>query len=314
MKYLKRILTLVIFISFLSSLNAQKWAAPDANWKYNYFVYTVQGYINAYIDGDTIIEGKTALILQEDLSGHNNIQNNGFQNAFFKREYIYEDDGLVSIWNEDKWDTLYNYNAEIGDSWTPPKQHYDWDEDNCLYESYITLTVTEKGTMEIGGESLEFLAVTLKNNPENELYEFEFQDTIVERIGFLKSYYKVFSHCDDIESDTRGEGFLRCYSDEDVDYINSNYDKDCDFITTVGISKNDIDLNITLAPNPAQNEFEVIGDIHPKATFKVISLIGRTWEVERVDNKIDISFLPSGTYHLRIESDNQVSHHRFIKL
>ncbi len=114
--------------------------------------------------------------------------------------------GVVYLTMDDPftYDTLYNFNAEIGDSWTLEAEHT------------TEFTVTAKGVLNINNQDLEFSAVDLNIDVNGNLYEQH--DTIVEKLGFLHRYFLPY---DIIKSYVDGNegGATKCYYDSQLGYV-----------------------------------------------------------------------------------------------
>lgn len=151
-------------------------------------------------------------------------------------------EGVVFLYMEDPYiqdpyihDTLYNFNADIGDSWT-----FEGEFDTKL-------TVTGKGTIEMNGQELKYSAVDLTTELTNII--FEEHDTIVERIGFLHRYFLPYDVIR--EGLDRNEGGpTRCYYDDVLDYVPFSSYSSCGRLESLGsstLSLDFLDLEVGLA-------------------------------------------------------------------
>ncbi|MCB9285395.1 MAG: T9SS type A sorting domain-containing protein [Lewinellaceae bacterium] len=129
-----------------------------------------------------------------------------------------------------------------------------------------------------------------------------------------------------------GGGFIDIGGDGDLDLINSGYKKgvqyynyigkDCDCIE--GLKEQDVDANITLSPNPAQDMLQLTIDSEiplKNTSLEIFDPMGNkvytdnlaTW-TGATSKTIDISQLPPGFYFLKIDLGEEVWAQKFVKM
>ena len=292
---MRLIYTGIILLSTFS-IHAQQWCDAGANWKYSYFNLAFEGYTEINYTGDTTINGISARKLEKQLHGYDFVTSQ-YIDFDLGAEYTHEDNGLVLLWFNNDWDTLYNFNAELGDSWRMAKQPM---LNAC--DSNSILTVTATGTKSINSTTLKYLVVDFS-------FPFGFSDTIVEKIGFISSYMFPYDFCDGALDGHEG-GAFRCYHDNNFTTYKPHFMGECDYI--LGIENPSLHIVNRLAPNPASKKIQITGDLAPNAVLKIKSVNGKEWSVLKYQNTIDISGLSNGIYILSISQHNMITHHRFM--
>lgn len=286
--------SLFLFISLFGS--TQNWCAPGANWKYNFFsAFYGEGYTEINYSGDTTINGQ----LSQVLTKHHHIYNfmtDQYESNFLGKDYTFESNEVVYIWFENNWDTLYNFNALIGDSWSKAKMP---SFTNC--DSNSVLTVTATGVKTINSIPLKYVVVADLTSP------FFFTDTIVEKIGFLGSYMIPTDNC---VIDGNEGGPFRCYSDNNFTTFKPYFEGTCDHI--LGTEEIIPQSNFQLITDNEANQLKIIGELKTESELTIINSSGQQWKVESEQGLIDISTISQGIYFLRILQEGRVYSERFI--
>lgn len=293
---MKTLLTITLLL-LASSCFSQTWCDAGANWKYSFFrAFYAEGYTEISYTGDTTLNGQTAQILKKRRNVYKYLseQHDSYD---IGEDYTYEDNGVVYILFENNWDTLYNFNASIGDSWRLPKQPLI---NAC--DSNSTLTVTATGTKIINSVPLKYLVVDFS-------FPFSTTDTIVEKIGFIGDYMLPYDYCNGAWDQNEG-GVFRCYKDFTFSTYKPHYSGECNDVLSV--TENILVNSIKIGPNPVSDQLEIIGEIAPNSEFRVVDALGKKWEVTVHKNTLNVRDLPSGIYHLSIIQNAGMSHHKFI--
>ena len=152
---------------------------------------------------------------------------------------------------------------------------------------------------------LKFLAVNLHYNDDN--YPNDYQDTIIERLGFKASYYiasdRIYAGLDANEG-----GGLRCYSDNNFNTYKPYYTHPCDYIA-VGIEEIKKEMSIDIYPNPANNVIH-IETKESKLTYIIYSIDSRLIKEGKIEAKqINCEELSNGVYILTIKEENNILRH-----
>ena len=215
------------------------------------------------------------------------------------REYIYEEDNVVYWWNKDlqEFTTLYNLDAEVGDTW----------EIKVGMES-LTMHVDGVEQYYYDGSLFKMLRVS----DDEDL----FSGIIVFGIGHLTSFFPE-------RLMTRGKGYrvegMRCYwrngelffkyGEEDCDEV---YEEWHNGIEEDGPSTGSGTLSIY--PNPTHNvlfvETRLIASLPTQ--YRITNLMGQTLmsgQITAETQQIDVSILPNGMFFVVIDNMAQ----KFIK-
>ncbi len=283
------------------------FGTPDTEWIYN--VDRQTGFTRVFYDSDTVI---------------NNTQFNKFlTNRTFVSSYtldtihdsgpdlfLHIDEGLVFFkFGENSIDTLYNFNAALGDSWTIINER-----SNIASNDTFLISVVDTFTSLIDNKSLFGMSYMINENPF-------FIDTIYDQIGPLKSFIVLYESFLGLGHNNIG-GFLRCFSNDALGQVDIPlpdfaiesllFDLDCSPQLT-SVSDNLSPSNaVSIYPNPANDELHVSAS-HLIYTYSLLDISGRTLlrEANISGNvlRIDISELDSGVYLLNL--DNRI--YRFVK-
>jgi hypothetical protein len=110
--------SLTILLSF--GVNAQI-SKPEKGtiWVYDYSNVSACGPIKAVYDRDTVLAGKSAMVFNETFYNRctNPNDNKPIDTLNWGSNIIAIEDSLVWYWNNEEWDTLYNFGAEVGEGW-----------------------------------------------------------------------------------------------------------------------------------------------------------------------------------------------------
>jgi hypothetical protein len=299
---MKTILLSLILI-FSITLQAQTWSPSGATWHYSFMnaFYTI-GYIKISYTGDTIIGNQSVKIMEK--FGHTyNYWNNQFYSGVFDYEYTFEDAGIVYVWFDNNWDTLYNFNASIGDKWSYAKQP---NFPSCDGNSY--LTVLDTGTTIINNKSLKFLVLQFHHDS---ILFFQPVDTLIEIIGFKNSYMFPYDYCD-AAFDVNEGGGLRCYSDDNFPLYNPYYPYNCDFI--VGFDEETTKDLFVIYPNPVTSVLNIKGLSDPgNYSYNIYSMKGRLVQSGKLNERTEVTELSSGIYFLKLFDNFNSAYLKFIK-
>jgi hypothetical protein len=164
-------------------------------------------------------------------------------------------------------------------------------------DSTSNITVLDTGTININSIPLKFLKVNLHFN--NEKLPNDHQDTIIEKIGFIGSYYIASDFCYAALDGAEG-GSLRCYNDDNFSTYKSHWATNCTF--TVGITELYKQTLIDIYPSPATNFITITTN----ASFDQIKSVefynsfGQMVLLSKQLNNIDIISLTTGLYFVKV--------------
>ncbi len=286
---MKTALTIIIFIFSLQTAFGQTWCPAGAKWTYSASCNgSCNGVITLTYSGDTVINSINCKKLTKTRNGQNIIPPTFFQETL-GTEITYEQNGVVYIRTNNIFDTLYNFKASIGDHWKMARHSFYCD-------STSNIKVLDTGTIIINSIPLKFLAVNLHYDNN---YPTDYQDTIIEKIGFIGSYYIVSDMCGAVHDAAEG-GAFQCYSDDNFNTYKSHWATTCTFI--VGIEEPKKETSINIYPSPASNfitisENKTFGEIK---SVEFYNSFGQLVLLTTQLNNIDIAELQNGLYFIKV--------------
>jgi hypothetical protein len=280
--------SLVLLILLISQISfGQTWCDAGATWKYSYVNLTAFGYTEIKYTGDTLISGQNASILDKRLYYYNFLSSQ-IGDDDLGEEYTYEDNGVIYLLFENNWDTLYNFNATVGESWSIAQEPLF-----SMCDSNSQVTVLATGTKTINSIALNYLVLDYG-------FPSSLIDTVIEKIGNIYNYLLPYDYCN-AQLDAHEGGPFRCYEDDNFTLYKPHYTGECDFILEVNPLV--MEEVFALVPNPATSVIEIRGDITLGSEYKIISLDGVERQSGIVATSIDISKLTGGTYlYLTLEN------------
>lgn len=300
-------ISISLILSFFDS-NAQIWCRPGATWHFTHSSPSASLYTRLNYIKDTLILSKNCNRISYYTQGFGMF---GPVSYYGTNIHTYVNGNVVYILDvtgtTNNFDTLFNYGANIGDSWyMAPKSMT-----NCANSK---ITVVDTGHVFIQSQYLKWLKVNVNG------YSYSaptfFTDTIFERIGcVLKYFYFPQDICPDIVDSEKG-GPLRCYNDDQIPGY-KRIGSVCNYYYSMDVEEKYVLNNSLIYPNPFKdklyfrNEFLKIGDI-----LIIKDLLG--YEVQknviRTDEEVSISELQDGVYFLQIFRDDKlISNKKVIK-
>jgi hypothetical protein len=291
-----------LFILFSISIHAQNWSPSGANWTYSYYGF-FPGYVDVLYSGDTIIDGQSSKMLTKTFHGID--WNMTLVSNVFAKDYTYENNGVVYIRYQNQWDTLYHFNAQVGDHWRMAKQPV---ANVCPQNS--RLNVLAIGNKLINNETRKYLVVDFCNPDLSSLGWG--QDTIVENIGFIGSYFLPYDQFDGAVDGNEG-GPFRCYTDDNFATYAPHYNGACDYI--VGMEELSGSSSFIIYPNPTQNDIHIPFDFINKFTrYTLYSFDGKIHQMGYMSENIPLHHLKSGNYLLEISNESEKKFAKILKL
>lgn len=286
------------------------WCAPGATWHYRVYQSPYP-----YYDGNLkLVVTNTVLI--------NNIICNNMVGTFVGIKDLpsfptvtvtnhvnfqtYENNKVVYIYNADflNFDTIANFNANIGDKWLGIK----YPNSTCVWPNtnYVrpTLTVVDTGHVMINNVFLKKIKVSTQI-PST--YSF----TIIEKVSGLSGFLFPYNNC---IIDAPYYGNFVCYSDDNFPLYNPS-SAICDYIPT-GVKENSTSNSfLKLYPNPSTGNFNI--ELDKPCKLKIYNTLGAlVYEnafTEAGNFQINISNLANGIYQLKAENAQGSSYSKLIK-
>jgi hypothetical protein len=296
---MKKTFTLFLIVLVAKMGFSQSWAEQGAVWYFNSAPPWFEGYTKVTYTGDTTINGKQCNILEKYYYGYYPSDHTNPISSVYGHEYVYQENGKVYSFKNNAFFTLYDFNANVGDSWTITG-------DSSMCDSTGTVIVDSTSTMVINGDTLKVLHV--KCTPSS-AWVFGFSTaTLVEKIGSIGFIFPSTTCSFDADE----AGALRCYSDNSSWSYETGIATACDF--TIGINEVDQNDFISLSPNPASE----ILFIKKQTTDPLnLSILDVTCQVV-YDNKkfakesIDLKSFKNGVYFVRCTSEKNHFVKKFV--
>lgn len=235
---MKRILLSILIILLVNIITAQNFAPLGSKWNYTYSNFSVFGYVELESVSDTMVNGLNCkkLIKTKEVFDYMYDEYHTMNLGF---EIISSDEDKVYIFRNGQFYTLYDFSADINDTWEIPMT-YDAFFEDC--DTLGTIQVIAKGDTIIEDQNLRYIVVEPLENSSWAL-----EGLIIENIGAVEYYLLPEQLC---VIDFYEGGLFRCYSDDLIVLHQGPYP--CTYIT-VGINDIENKMKLSSYPNPAQN-------------------------------------------------------------
>ena len=267
---------------------SQNWAPIGAKWHFSKFYdyhMDIEEFTLIKSVGDTIINGIP--------STHLTITNNWACSITDNNVFMYqtmENKIYAKINSESEFHMLYNFSAEIGDSWKFPIMF------NSTYTDTLQYTVTNIFTTNINGQTRKVLSCNLEFKLGFFWYRV-YTTQLIEGIGDVQYMFPWQAQiCD--EDYILG---LRCYEDNEIGLFHYNTDVECDYITETSTPELDQDDDIEIFPNPSLNRIYLNNPELNYLKLEVIDSQGKNlFRKDGILTEIELNELAPGLYLLRI--------------
>lgn len=284
---------LVLFLLCSGFSFAQNWAPNGAQWHYSYYGF-LPGYVDIAYSGDTLIDGQVTKKLSKTFHGLG--WGMGVTSFGIGTEYTYEANGVVYLRYQNQWDTLYNFNAQVGDSWRMAKQPIT----NVINQN-SRIKILATGNLIINNETRKYLVAEKCDSNYNSLGWIN--DTLIENIGFLHDYLLPYDQFDGAVDGNEG-GPFRCYSDNNFALYKPNYLEVCDYI--MGTAELEGNASFQVYPNPVSDQINIPESLIQQYNhYRILSNDGKVIQEGQTTATLDVANLPAGNYTLLIESPTQ---------
>lgn len=221
----------IFLIVCIIKASAQSFAPAGASWHYDFKVLTKEGYVKIYKEKDTLVAGKlcSKLIKQKIIYDFSISLLDTFNLGV---EYVYEQGNTVYYFRNNKFYTLYDFNATVGSKW-------EIHSNSSTCSSTDSVIVDSIKTTRINSIPLKTLFVHSKNK------NITFTNAIIEKIGCI-GYLFPEPIC---VTDINEGGPLRCYSDSSNWSYQTNVSPTCDYVTAIN-ENSYLSCTIQIYPNP----------------------------------------------------------------
>ncbi len=303
-KYYKIIPLILIFSYQNQSLHAQDFAPIGSIWYYSYYDEynsSNRGYYKIESLKDTTIQEhnckKLSITRYSSYSGYANL---------IDYEYVYTVGDIVyRLAKNDVFYVLYNWGAQIGDTWTVRSRTFISEG----IELEAEIEVRNIRNVEINGEPLRQLEVSSDNIELS--FAWGENNLITEKIGSVNYLFPQSHNMVDLVGII---GPLRCYQDNVFGLYNNTSGETCDaiFTSTEKTTKED---NFLISPNPTTNNISIKRSMQESKRLQVsiYTIQGQLVEKKEFresEKNLEIDLPQKGTYFLIIQSEDGV---RWIK-
>ena len=294
---MKKLLLLLFFALFClqSGVYSQNWYQQNARWYFNkqeLLPFAAHGFKEYKVKKDTIVDNKTAKLIEVRCFSYDGTE------TVEAPAIIFEENSKVYYWNDERFKLMYDFSLDVGDTLDIETEY-----DNCFYSSAIVVDSIK--TVNIEGEDLkvQYLSYTA-------FYESEYSEKvsykITEKIGIESQF--IFRHYCGLSDNFAYEG-LRCYSDNNITYINKwwadHYTNiKCDSLIYDPTSEiiKEMKNEICVFPNPVKDILNINFIIKAKG-IEIYNLFGEKiiqYPVHTNFVSIDLSKYSKGVYLIKI--------------
>lgn len=286
---MKKLTTVTSFL-LATGLCAQLWAPPGAEWNYNIQTIVVTGCQNRIYEGDTLIGGRLAQRFH--VTGYQMDHWHDELSATDRYFHTSVEDSIVFGWTalngQWEWDTLYWFNAVLGDRWWPIGMNANY----CGNSNWGIMQVTDTGHVLFSGQELRVITVT--DVYEDETLGFRTFE-MTERFGSPLMTLPLMG-C--IISEYGAT--LRTYSDDGSDLYDSGEPSMCDLLF-MGLGDGAIVRQGPVPyPNPGSEQLRFAWlDNSWHGSLLLCDAMGRNVLQHALSSgqSIDVSSLPPGIYY-----------------
>ncbi|MBA2612633.1 MAG: T9SS type A sorting domain-containing protein [Bacteroidetes bacterium] len=311
---MKKLLLFISILIFCSQAKAQMWCPPGATWHYrvyaNMFPY-YDGHLKLVVTNTVTLNSITCQNMVGTYYGQTMCATcptttiNNFINV-----QTYESNGVTYIYNSGSlaFDTITNFNANIGDKWLQIRYPFNLCANNPVRKA---VTVIDTGHVVINSINLKRVKISVPVQYSAGTYTVNVIEKISSLSGFL--FHSIYNNC---VTDGPSYGNFGCYSDDNFPLYNPT-SSICAYVPSgVGVNENSITNSILkLYPNPTNGIFNV--ELNEPLSLKIYSatsaLVYEKDFSEAGNFRLDISHLSGGIYYLKAETDHGASYSKLIK-
>ena len=313
---MKLFLFITLLFSAFSSFS-QVWIDQDAVWHYDINAGSLfQGFSKYEYTSDSIIQGHSCQVIEKNQ--HRVVNYNGIyshSNYQMETNFTYTNGDTVFWLVENEFKVLYNFGAQVGDSWTIANADPTVECLDAIVE------VDSIGTVVLNGNNLRWIAF---HSQENSSYIFS--GKAVERFGLFEltsnspnALFPVKFDCTDgVFIDYYLYNFT-CFEDASFNLYNVTT-QDCEYRASLSIDElNDTESGITFYMNQSENALFLSNPENSDGiSCTIINSLGQHVMNEKPLFKnsntetIDVSNLNPGIYFLHINNNGLVQNERIL--
>jgi hypothetical protein len=290
---MKTVTAFLLFSFFcFQSIAQNNWSPLQSEWYYNYNNFVINGYVHFACTKDTVYNSIPCRKIERQRAGYIN----GTHQLYYENYsplYTYDDNGIIYMTDEhNEFDTLYNFNAALGDKWQALKSPHVW---LCDSDSYFL--VEDTGHVILQSENLKWLSVQFISGSNSVLIA----DTIFEKVGTTHLYMLPHDFCNGMIDGQEG-GSFRCYTDSNLSFKRFEI---CDTVYGYDAVTDLMKEYISVFPNPASDVLNIsTGSNYADFDIVITNCLGQIVSTNHYpaakNIAINIASIPEGIYSLQL--------------
>lgn len=291
-------------VFFGLNAKSQVWGDFGSTWHYSYWNIGEGGFIKIQFSGDTVIQNRNCQKLEVLRYRFFSIPNVGmiFAGAMpLNPEFTSVSEDTVFYLVNNNFRILYNFNAQVGDSWDLGVDT----NDNFMCSKSIVV-VDSIGTMLINNKTFRWLYLRSIDSSSVVL-----NGRVIEGIGSIKDYlFPVIHNCNPAICPEIDNMHFLCYESQSIGLYNP-VNTICE--PYLGIENIEF-KEIKIYPNPAI-DFLQIENIADKTIIFIYSMDGKLQKsITLSENGIlKINELAEGIYIIKLQTEKGVIYRKIIK-
>lgn len=296
---MKKILFTLAFLLFMTLVNGQEWFQEVAVWKYHYYnTESRVGHLELSVVGEEVKAGilckKIHLVLH--LSDMTQFPSPEWtEDLGFRYVYTENNGNKVNLFRDGLFYTMYDFDAEINDTWTTISANYSVD---CFNGNTGQIIVVDKGTENINGVNLDYIDLQTLSGSDALLYGRVYKYIGSRDMCFFPEYNYGTEQCGYMPEDAQMSQSLFCFSDNYVIYGTGS----CE--ATVSVNELLLKENIKVYQ---KNDYLIIdaddSSLQNIKTINIYNVHGSLLMSTKENNQIPISHINHGIYFIELLSN-----------
>lgn len=307
----------ITLFSFSFSSFSQVWVDQGAVWHYDVHLNGLQGFTKYEYVSDSTLQGESCQVItayqHQVYPGPNNTYNHS--NMVMDTNFTYTNGDTVFWLVENEFKVLYNFGAQVGDSWTIANA------DPAVECLDAIVEVDSIGTIQLNGDNLRWIAFHSQDNSS-----YIFKGKAVERFGVFEltpnSPHALFPVKHDCSEGVFVDYYLydfTCFEDASFNLFNVT-SQDCEYKASLSLNDLSYETNgVTFYMNQLENLLYLSNSKNSNGiNCAIINSLGQQVMNEKPlfqhsnSETIDVSSFNPGIYFLSINKDGFVQSKRFL--
>jgi len=312
----KYFIIVLLMLGVFFSLQSQSWCPLGAKWHYSWWAggLGLDAVVTYEYTKDTTLAGKTCKQIKGTFYGHWYYRYFGFKDTVqqnFRTYYTYEINKVVYAYNGNNFDTIVNYNANIGDKWLQLGR-------STQCNNMVPVIVKDTGHVVINNVVLKKIVLTYSASPGAPTPTVSHTYTIIEKLGNITSIYffaDLFPQFCDVsgaiaENPTTS---FKCYQDNNFPLYEISPSA-CNNVLGL-VNQNDGSTNVAIYPNPNSGNCTI--KLSYPSTINIMNALGQfvfEMDFDRTgEQQLDLSNLANGIYFVNVSNKFGQTNLKFIK-